>query len=173
MTKQSADIIARNLDHFFPRLTHFRAPEPPLLFPVTSRADWIQAQAKKTAGTKVTRESFMEWRERFEAELASKRDREEQERLRALPVKERDEVKRTMGKLSGRELFARQLALDNKEGEEGEEEDGGEVDYERYEKERKERLARGEAFDEDDEHEDEQEREARDRLKAVSLSDEE
>lgn len=136
-----------------------------------------QAQARKTAGTKVTPESFAQWRTRFEAELADKRDKEEQDRIRALPPKERDEVKRALGKLSGRELFARQLAkdedvdvdVDDGGGDEGEDE-GGEVDYERYERERKARVERGEAFEEDDRDEDE---EARARFKAVQLSDEE
>lgn len=61
----------------------------------------LQAIAVKTAGTKVTPESFAAWKIKFEAEMEAKRVKEEQDRVKALPPKEREEVKKWSGKLSG------------------------------------------------------------------------
>ncbi|ORY43586.1 ubiquitin-conjugating enzyme/RWD-like protein [Leucosporidium creatinivorum] len=92
--------------------------------------------AKKTAGTKVTPASFAAWKLKFEAEMEAKRAKEEQERLKTLPPKEREEVKKVMGKQSGRELFeseknASLITSDSAFDEEGAEE----VDLSQYERE--------------------------------------
>ncbi|GAA5823903.1 hypothetical protein JCM3770_000334 [Rhodotorula araucariae] len=64
-----------------------------------------EAQAAKTRGTPVTKESFAVWSARFEAEYAEALKREEEERLKAMPPREREEAKRWLAKLSGRQLF--------------------------------------------------------------------
>ena len=71
----------------------------------------MQAVAIQTAGTKVTLESFENWKVGFEAELVMKRKQEEQERLKALPPKEREETKRYLAKLSGAPLAPFSLAV--------------------------------------------------------------
>ncbi|KAM0748146.1 RWD-domain-containing protein [Meredithblackwellia eburnea MCA 4105] len=68
-----------------------------------------EAQAKRTAGTKVTRESFLEWKEKFDKEMLEKEKKEEAERLKGLPPKEREETKKFLSKLTGRQLFERDL----------------------------------------------------------------
>lgn len=52
----------------------------------------------------MTKESFAAWAVRFEAEYAAQLKREEEERLKALPPKEREEAKRWAAKLSGASL---------------------------------------------------------------------
>lgn len=49
----------------------------------------------------MTKESFAVWASKFESEFAEQRRREEEERLRALPPKEREEAKRWAAKLTG------------------------------------------------------------------------
>jgi len=57
--------------------------------------------AKKREGTKVTAESFARWSIGFEKEMSELRKREEMERLKSLPGKEREEAKRFIAKLTG------------------------------------------------------------------------
>ncbi|BGP54143.1 hypothetical protein JCM8202_003145 [Rhodotorula sphaerocarpa] len=64
-----------------------------------------EALAARKQGTAVTKESFAAWTTRFEKELALLQRREEDERLKALPPKEREEARRWAAKLSGRQLF--------------------------------------------------------------------
>ena len=63
--------------------------------------------AIRTAGTKVTPVSFQEWKVKFEAEIKAVKKKEESDRIKAMPPKERDEYKKNAAKLSGRQLFAR------------------------------------------------------------------
>lgn len=60
-----------------------------------------QAAAAKKRGTPVTKESFAAWSAKFEAEYAAQLKREEEERIRALPPKEREEARRWAAKLTG------------------------------------------------------------------------
>ncbi|GAA5872595.1 hypothetical protein JCM3774_001860 [Rhodotorula dairenensis] len=64
-----------------------------------------EALAARKKGTQVTKESFAAWAAKFEREFAEILKREEEERLRALPPKEREEARRWAAKLSGRQLF--------------------------------------------------------------------
>lgn len=57
--------------------------------------------ARKNAGTKVTLESFTAWRDNFEREMDEVKRKREEEWLRALASKEREEVKKQAGKLTG------------------------------------------------------------------------
>jgi hypothetical protein len=60
-----------------------------------------QALAARKKGTAVTKESFAKWAVQFEREFAEILKREEDERLKALPPKEREEARRWAAKLSG------------------------------------------------------------------------
>ncbi|GAA5913688.1 hypothetical protein JCM6882_008720 [Rhodosporidiobolus microsporus] len=70
-----------------------------------------EAIAAKSRGTPVTKESFALWSAKFEAELAAQQKQEEEERIRALPPKEREEARRWAGKLTGRQQFEQDAAL--------------------------------------------------------------
>jgi len=61
----------------------------------------IQAEAARTRGTPLTPQAFQDWRIRFTNELKQKRDKEEDERIRALPPKEREDVRKRRERLSG------------------------------------------------------------------------
>ena len=60
-----------------------------------------QAEEARTRGTPVTPESFMAWRVKFMKEVSSSRAREEDQRLKGLTPRERDEYKRLATRLSG------------------------------------------------------------------------
>jgi hypothetical protein len=50
----------------------------------------------------VTRDSYEKWRVAFLKELAARRTKDEDDRVRALPAKEREEVKRKLARPSGK-----------------------------------------------------------------------
>jgi hypothetical protein len=60
-----------------------------------------EANAARLRGTAVTAESFLKWKQGFLKELKQKKDKEEEERVKSLPPREREEWKRSKGKLSG------------------------------------------------------------------------
>ena len=55
----------------------------------------------KTRGTPVTRESFFAWKVKFDKEMATKRAKEQEEKLKNLTPKERDEYRKFQGRLTG------------------------------------------------------------------------
>ena len=61
----------------------------------------LQEEEARTRGTPVTLETFTGWKSRFDAEMAMKRAQEEEERLKALSPKERDEYKKIGTRLTG------------------------------------------------------------------------
>ncbi|KAF5331128.1 hypothetical protein D9619_005562 [Psilocybe cf. subviscida] len=67
----------------------------------------LEAEEKKTRGTAVTMESFKAWKTKFDQQAHLKKQQAEEERLRLLSPKEREEWKRAQGRLSGRQLFER------------------------------------------------------------------
>ncbi|KAI0709092.1 RWD-domain-containing protein [Earliella scabrosa] len=71
----------------------------------------LEAEAARTRGTPVTVESFKAWKIKFDKEMAVKRAREEEEKLKGLSPKEREEYKRSFTRLSGRQLFERDRNL--------------------------------------------------------------
>lgn len=89
----------------------FRVPHlypNPSLFgsaPSEPTAPLFQASAIKTAGTKVTVDSFNEWKVRFEQEMKDKDKKDEADRIKALPPKEREEVKKFIAKYTGAFFF--------------------------------------------------------------------
>ncbi|GAA6034309.1 hypothetical protein JCM8097_003837 [Rhodosporidiobolus ruineniae] len=70
-----------------------------------------EAIAAKKRGTPVTRESFAAWSAKFEAELAAQRKKEDEERIKALPPREREEARRYYSKLTGRQQFEQDAKL--------------------------------------------------------------
>ena len=60
-----------------------------------------EAEAARTRGTPLTRETFEAWKKSFMAELKRKREKEEEERIKALAPKEREEVRKRKERLSG------------------------------------------------------------------------
>jgi len=60
-----------------------------------------QAEAARTRGTPLTPETFQTWRKQFTSELKQKREKEEEERIKALPPREREDVKKRRERLSG------------------------------------------------------------------------
>ncbi|KAL0567428.1 hypothetical protein V5O48_014566 [Marasmius crinis-equi] len=73
----------------------------------------LEEEAARTRGTPVTVESFKAWKAKFDAEQAELRAREDEEKLKGLTAKEREEWKRVGGRLSGRQLFERNRNLED------------------------------------------------------------
>jgi len=65
----------------------------------------LEAEERRTIGTPVTVESFKAWKEKFDKELAIKKSQEDEEHLRNMTPKEREEWKKSGTRLSGRQLF--------------------------------------------------------------------
>ncbi|GJN88281.1 hypothetical protein Rhopal_001246-T1 [Rhodotorula paludigena] len=118
-----------------------------------------EAAAAKKRGTPVTKESFAAWSAKFEAEYAAQLKREEEERIRALPPKEREEARRWAAKLTGRQLFEQGAVTLESDAAFGDEGDVA-LDVSQYER-------HGEGAGDDDEVD-----EAAGRLRLADLSDE-
>jgi len=61
----------------------------------------LQEEEKRTRGTPVTVEAFKVWKTKFDKEMAMKKAAEEEERLKNMTAKEREEWKRSQTRLSG------------------------------------------------------------------------
>jgi len=72
----------------------------------------LEAEEARTRGTPVTPETFGAWKIKFDQELAAAKKAREEEKLRGLTPKEREEIKRIVGRLSGRQLFERNKNLE-------------------------------------------------------------
>ena len=62
----------------------------------------------------MTTASFDAWRKGFQTELKAKRDKEDEERIRALPPKERDDYRRRRERLSGKFSLRLRLKLNGR-----------------------------------------------------------
>jgi len=93
-----------------------------------------QEVARKKQGTQVTRESFLKWRDAFEKEEIERRRKTEEERLKALPPKEREELKKWLAKPTGKELFEKDINLADSDAAFANE-GGLEIDVRQYERE--------------------------------------
>ncbi|CAL1704789.1 unnamed protein product [Somion occarium] len=71
----------------------------------------IEAEEARTRGTPVTLENFKAWKAKFDKELAEKKAKEDDEKLKALSLKEREEYKKLGTRLTGRQLFERDKSL--------------------------------------------------------------
>ncbi|KAG5654536.1 hypothetical protein H0H81_001177 [Sphagnurus paluster] len=67
----------------------------------------LEEEEARTRGTPVTVESFKAWKAAFDKEVALKKARDDEEKLKVLTPKEREEWKRVGSRLSGRQLFER------------------------------------------------------------------
>jgi len=95
----------------------------------------LEAEERRTIGTPVTVESFKAWKEKFDKNLAIKKSREEEEQLKSMTPKEREEWKKFGTRLSGRQLFERNKNL---EDETLIEEGAVSVDFSQYQRTREE-----------------------------------
>jgi len=73
----------------------------------------LEAEERRTIGTPVTVQSFRAWKEKFDKELAIKKAQEDEEHLRNMTPKEREEWKKSGTRLSGRQLFERNKDLED------------------------------------------------------------
>ncbi|TFK54906.1 RWD-domain-containing protein [Heliocybe sulcata] len=71
----------------------------------------LEEEEARTRGTPVTLESFLAWKKKFDQELASRKAKEEEEKLKAMTPKEREEYKKAQTRPSGRQLFERDKTL--------------------------------------------------------------
>ncbi|KZT33019.1 RWD-domain-containing protein [Sistotremastrum suecicum HHB10207 ss-3] len=71
----------------------------------------LEAEEARTKGTPVTVESFKQWKQRFDRQVEIARAREEEERLKGLSPKEREEFKKVAARFTGRQLFERNREL--------------------------------------------------------------
>jgi len=72
----------------------------------------LKEEEARTRGTVVTAESFRAWKVKFDHEQAMKKAREEDEKMKGMTPKEREEWKRAGARLSGRQLFERNKILE-------------------------------------------------------------
>ncbi|CAE6496261.1 unnamed protein product [Rhizoctonia solani] len=71
----------------------------------------MEAEAARTRGTPVTVESFNQWKAKFTVEIRGIQEREEDEKMKTLTPKERDEWKKSKSKPTGRQLFEKNRDL--------------------------------------------------------------
>ncbi|WVQ77636.1 hypothetical protein IAR50_007324 [Cryptococcus sp. DSM 104548] len=111
--------------------------------------EYEEAEAARTRGTPLTPSAFQSWRLAFTAELAQKRRKAEEDRIRALPAKEREDYKKRQARLTGKQLFesGNKAAVVEDEGlyEEGAEE----IDMRKYTREEREAERRKEEEEEE------------------------
>ncbi|EAU88561.2 hypothetical protein CC1G_04267 [Coprinopsis cinerea okayama7 len=75
----------------------------------------LEEEEARTRGTPVTVDSFKAWKAKFDKEIAAAKAREEEEKLKGLTPKEREEYKRAQLRLTGRQLFERNRNLDERD----------------------------------------------------------
>jgi len=95
----------------------------------------LEAEERRTVGTPVTVESFKAWKEKFDKELAIKKLHEDEEHVKNMTPKEREEWRKSGTRLTGRQLFERNKNL---EDESLIEEGVVSVDFSQYERTREE-----------------------------------
>ncbi|KAG5643482.1 hypothetical protein DXG03_000870 [Asterophora parasitica] len=93
----------------------------------------LEEEEARTRGTPVTVESFKAWKLAFDREMAVRKAREDEEKLKGLTPKEKEEWKRVGSRLSGRQLFEK--GGKNLEDETLLEEGAVSVDFSQYERE--------------------------------------
>lgn len=75
-----------------------------LLIPYKSRHSLncvLQAEEARTRGTPVTPNSFLSWKTKFAKEMAARQAIEQEERIKSLPGKDRDELRKIGTRLTG------------------------------------------------------------------------
>jgi len=71
----------------------------------------LEEEEARTRGTPVTVESFKEWKIIFDREASLRKMREEEEKLKSMTTKEKEEYKKIAVRLTGRQLFERDKNL--------------------------------------------------------------
>ncbi|ODN98201.1 hypothetical protein I350_07847 [Cryptococcus amylolentus CBS 6273] len=108
-----------------------------------------KAEAARTRGTPLTPSAFQSWRLAFCRELADKRQKAEEARIRALPPREREDYKKRQARLTGKQLFESgnkaAVVEDDNLYEEGVEE----IDLRKYTREEREEERRKEEEEEE------------------------
>ncbi|KAG9017202.1 hypothetical protein FRB90_001371 [Tulasnella sp. 427] len=74
-------------------------------------ADEEEAERRRKQGTLVTPESFNTWRLKFNKERQAKKKVQDEEKMREMTNKEKEEYKKYAGRLTGRQLFERNRDL--------------------------------------------------------------
>lgn len=70
----------------------------------------LQAEEAKTRGTAVTRESFFAWKATFDKEMAGRQAREDEEKMKGMTPKEREEYKKLATRSTG-QFFAHSTSM--------------------------------------------------------------
>jgi hypothetical protein len=83
----------------------------------------------------VTRERFLEWRAKFEVERKALQAKQEEERIKGMTGKEREEFRRLKAKPTGRQLFEKGDIKETEAEDDGEAE---EIDWTLYSREERE-----------------------------------
>ncbi|OCF35763.1 hypothetical protein I316_02255 [Kwoniella heveanensis BCC8398] len=110
--------------------------------------EYEEAEAKRTRGTPLTPEAFNKWRKAFTAEIKAKREKEEEDRVKAMIPKEREEWRKRKERPTGRALFESSATLATSD--EGLYEEGvEEVDLRQYSREKREEERRKEEEEEE------------------------
>ncbi|TDL27448.1 RWD-domain-containing protein [Rickenella mellea] len=71
----------------------------------------LEEEEARTRGTPVTAKSFVDWKAKFEKEVALKKALEDDEKLKNLSGKEREEFRKITSRLTGRQLFEKDKNL--------------------------------------------------------------
>ncbi|KAH9063458.1 RWD-domain-containing protein [Lactarius vividus] len=71
----------------------------------------LEEEEARTRGTPVTVKSFTEWKIKFDREVSLRKMRTEEEKLKTMTAKEREEFKKIAARLTGRQLFERDKNL--------------------------------------------------------------
>ncbi|KAG8953121.1 hypothetical protein FRC04_003069 [Tulasnella sp. 424] len=74
-------------------------------------ADEEEAERRRVQGTQVTQESFNAWRLKFNKERQAKKKTQDEEKMREMSNKEKEEFKKYASRLTGRQLFERNRDL--------------------------------------------------------------
>jgi len=103
----------------------------------------VEKEEARTRGTPVTLTSFVGWKQKFDQERLRSAAREDEEKMKAMSPKEREEYKKNKLKLTGRQIFERGKIADE---EDAADEGGVSVDVSQYDR----RAAREEEEEETD-----------------------
>ncbi|KAH9821154.1 hypothetical protein DFH28DRAFT_883758 [Melampsora americana] len=92
-----------------------------------------EKEKNRSKGTPINKETFMIWKKKFNENLKLNQKKMEDEKLKSLTPKERDEFKNRLNKFTGRQLFESNKALVNSDASLLEP-DAEEIDLSSYEK---------------------------------------
>ncbi|KAI9466189.1 RWD-domain-containing protein [Lactarius psammicola] len=71
----------------------------------------LEEEEARTRGTPVTVKSFTEWKIKFDKEISLRKMRADEEKLKTMTAKEKEEYKKVAVRLTGRQLFERDKNL--------------------------------------------------------------